>query len=285
MTSLKDRIKFSTSSFDANKIKIETKEKINGKEKIIYVNLIDKESGKYIAFETLEPLFTPFGASSSKEYPDSYSITFSFRDSNEKESHFFEQIMKLKENILDHIEKDSKTIFKKKMTKEVMLTADKFKSAVNTIVSKTNGNSYNQIVVKISTSKEGNKPQNFDLFTMKDKKIKQIDLKSMSKDDAWNKVKSVISQRSEVRTVFIPMVDLRNGNAKFTFNALQVLADEPDENESGSIFGFTCAQGESFDNNTSKESEKYQSEDTEDEEEIEEEDEEEEEEEEDEEED
>ena len=53
MTSLKDRTKFSTSSFDADKIKIETKEKVNGKEKLIYVNLIDKDSGKYIAFETL----------------------------------------------------------------------------------------------------------------------------------------------------------------------------------------------------------------------------------------
>ena len=71
MTSLKDRTKFSTSSFDADKIKIETKEKVNGKEKLIYVNLIDKDSGKYIAFETLEPLFTPFGATSSKDYPDS----------------------------------------------------------------------------------------------------------------------------------------------------------------------------------------------------------------------
>lgn len=275
MTSLKDRTKFSTSSFDADKIKIETKEKINGKEKLIYVNLIDKDSGKYIAFETLEPLFTPFGATSSKEYPDSYSITFGFRDSNEKESHFFEQLMKLKEKIIDHIEKDSRTIFKKKMTREVMLTADKFKSAVNTIVSKTNGNSYNQVVVKISTSREENKPQNFDLFTMKDKKIKQINLSSMSKVDAWNKVKNTISSRSEVRAVFIPMVDLRNGNAKFTFNALQVLADEPTENEPGSVFGFTCAEGECFDNNASKEPEsqdaEQSAEDTEDEEEIEEE--------------
>lgn len=278
MTSLKDRTKFSTSSFDADKIKIETKEKVNGKEKLIYVNLIDKDSGKYIAFETLEPLFTPFGATSSKDYPDSYSITFSFRDSNEKESHFFEELMKLKEKILDHIEKDSKTIFKKKMTKEVMLTADKFKSAVGTIVSKTNGNSYNQVAVKISTSKEGNKPQNFDLFTMKDKKIKQINLKSMSKVDAWNKVKNTVSARSEVRAVFIPMVDLRNGNAKFTFNALQVLADEPTENEPGSVFGFTCAEGETFDNSASKEPEsqdaEQSAEDTEDEEEIEEEEEE-----------
>lgn len=278
MTSLKDRTKFSTSSFDADKIKIETKEKVNGKEKLIYVNLIDKDSGKYIAFETIEPLFTPFGATSSKDYPDSYSITFSFRDSNEKESHFFEELMKLKEKILDHIEKDSKTIFKKKMTKEVMLTADKFKSAVGTIVSKTNGNSYNQVAVKISTSKEGNKPQNFDLFTMKDKKIKQINLKSMSKVDAWNKVKNTVSARSEVRTVFIPMVDLRNGNAKFTFNALQVLADEPTENEPGSVFGFTCAEGETFDNSASKEPEsqdaEQSAEDTEDEEEIEEEEEE-----------
>ena len=132
-----------------------------------------------------------------------------------------------------------------------MLTADKFKSAVNTIVSKTNGNSYNQIAVKISTSREENKPQNFDLFTMKDKKIKQINLSSMSKVDAWNKVKNTISARSEVRAVFIPMVDLRNGNAKFTFNAFQVLADEPTENESGSVFGFTCAEGESFDNSAS----------------------------------
>jgi hypothetical protein len=278
MTSLKDRTKFSTSSFDADKVKIETKEKVNGKEKLIYVNLIDKDSGKYIAFETLEPLFTPFGATSSKDYPDSYSITFSFRDSNEKESHFFEELMKLKEKILDHIEKDSKTIFKKKMTKEVMLTADKFKSAVGTIVSKTNGNSYNQVAVKISTSKEGNKPQNFDLFTMKDKKIKQINLKSMSKVDAWNKVKNTVSARSEVRAVFIPMVDLRNGNAKFTFNALQVLADEPTENEPGSVFGFTCAEGETFDNSASKEPEsqdaEQSAEDTEDEEEIEEEEEE-----------
>jgi len=278
MTSLKDRTKFSTSSFDADKIKIETKEKVNGKEKLIYVNLIDKDSGKYIAFETLEPLFTPFGATSSKDYPDSYSITFSFRDSNEKESHFFEELMRLKEKILDHIEKDSKTIFKKKMTKEVMLTADKFKSAVGTIVSKTNGNSYNQVAVKISTSKEGNKPQNFDLFTMKDKKIKQINLKSMSKVDAWNKVKNTVSARSEVRAVFIPMVDLRNGNAKFTFNALQVLADEPTENEPGSVFGFTCAEGETFDNSASKEPEsqdaEQSAEDTEDEEEIEEEEEE-----------
>lgn len=278
MTSLKDRTKFSTSSFDADKIKIETKEKVNGKEKLIYVNLIDKDSGKYIAFETLEPLFTPFGATSSKDYPDSYSITFSFRDSNEKESHFFEELMKLKEKILDHIEKDSKTIFKKKMTKEVMLTADKFKSAVGTIVSKTNGNSYNQVAVKISTSKEGNKPQNFDLFTMKDKKIKQINLKSMSKVDAWNKVKNTVSARSEVRAVFIPMVDLRNGNAKFTFNALQVLADEPTENEHGSVFGFTCAEGETFDNSASKEpgsqDAEQSAEDTEDEEEIEEEEEE-----------
>lgn len=275
MTSLKDRTKFSTSSFDADKIKIETKEKVNGKEKLIYVNLIDKDSGKYIAFETLEPLFTRFGASSSKEYPDSYSITFGFRDSNEKESHFFEQLMKLKEKIIDHIEKDSKTIFKKKMTREVMLTADKFKSAVGTSVSKTNGNSYNQIAVKISTSREENKPQNFDLFTMKDKKIKQINLSSMSKVDAWNKVKNTIQPYSEVRAVFIPMVDLRNGNAKFTFNALQVLADEPTENEPGSVFGFTCAGGESFDNNASKEPEsqdaEQSAEDTEDEEEIEEE--------------
>lgn len=278
MTSLKDRTKFSTSSFDADKIKIETKEKVNGKEKLIYVNLIDKDSGKYIAFETIEPLFTPFGATSSKEYPDSYSIAFSFRDSNEKELHFFEQLMKLKEKIIDHIEKDSKTIFKKKMNREVLLTADKFKSDVKTIVSKTNGNSYNQVVVKISTSKDENKPQNFDLFTMKDKKIKQINLSSMSKVDAWNKVKNTISARSEVRTVFIPKVDLRNGNAKFAFNAFQVLADEPTENESGSVFGFTCADGESFDNSASKEpvvqDAEQSAEDTEDEEEIEEEDEE-----------
>ena len=146
--------KHTTQNFKADNVFIETYEKTNGKEKTVYINIKDNSTKKQIFFEPLDEVFVPFGCSSSKEYPDSYSITTSFNENNPDEINFFNELKKLEDMILDHIEKDSKIIFKKKLTKEVIVTADKFKSSATTTVSKTNGNTYHQVSLKVSSNKE-----------------------------------------------------------------------------------------------------------------------------------
>ena len=238
--------KHTTKDFNTENIFIETYEKTNGKEKTVYINIKDKETKKQIYFEPLDDMFLPFGCNSSKEYPDSYSITASFNENNTNEINFYNEIKKLENMILDHIEKDSKIVFKKKLTKEVIVTADKFKSSATTNVSKTNGNTYHQLSLKVSSNKEDNKPS-IRIFTKsKEGTIEQVNFDKLSKDDSWAKMKSLVFPKSKCRILIIPMVSLRNGCVKLGFNANQILADEPVVSDTSSVFGFTVSSDDKF---------------------------------------
>ena len=238
--------KHTTKDFKASDVFIETYEKNNVKEKSLYINIKDNTTKKQIFFEPLDEVFVPFGCNSSKEYPDSYSITTSFNENNLDEINFFNELKKLEEMILDHIEKDSKLIFKKKLTKEVIVTADKFKSGANTIVSKTNGNTYHQINLKVSSNKEDNKPS-IRVFTKSSEgNIEQVNFDKLNKDDSWAKMKSLVYPMSKCRILIIPMISLRNGCVKLGFNANQILANEPVSVDTSSVFGFTVSSDDKF---------------------------------------
>ena len=267
--------KHTTKDFNIENIFIETYEKTNGKEKTVYINIKDNETKKQIYFEPLEDMFLPFGCSSSKEYPDSYSITASFNENNSNEINFFKELKKLENMILDHIEKDSKIIFKKKLTKEVIVTADKFKSSATTTVSKTNGNTYHQVSLKVSSNKEDNKPS-IRIFTKsKEGTIEQVNFDKLNKDESWSKMKSLVYPKSKCRIIIIPMVSLRNGSVKLGFNANQILAEEPVSSDTSSVFGFTVSSNDKIESKAKKTEEEELTEDEEDMEEEEEEEEEE----------
>ena len=256
--------KHTTQNFKADNVFIETYEKTNGKEKTVYINIKDNSTKKQIFFEPLDEVFVPFGCSSSKEYPDSYSITTSFNENNPAEINFFNELKKLEDMILDHIEKDSKIIFKKKLTKEVIVTADKFKSGATTTVSKTNGNTYHQVNLKVSSNKEDNKPS-IRVFTKSSEgNIEQVIFDKLSKDESWNKMKTLVFPKSKCRILIIPMVSLRNGSVKLGFNANQILANEPVSSDTSSVFGFTVSSDDKFESKVKSTADEELTEDEED---------------------
>ena len=157
---LEQYIKQTSKSFKADDIFIEIVVKDKDKIKITYVNIKDKKTNKQIYFETTEAFFTPFGCSNSVQYPDSYSIVASFNKDNEHDMNFFNELKKLEGMILDKISEESKTLLKKKMTKEEILLKEKFSSKVQiNNVEKSDGTktTYHQINLKVSSDKLENK--------------------------------------------------------------------------------------------------------------------------------
>jgi len=244
MSKLDQYIKQTSKSFKADDIFIEIVVKDKDKIKITYVNIKDKKTNKQIYFETTEAFFTPFGCSNSAQYPDSYSIVASFNKDNEHDMNFFSELKKLEGMILDKISEESKTLLKKKMTKEEILLKEKFSSKVQiNNVEKSDGtkNTYHQINLKVSSDKLENKPITI-LFseddTSKPKYNYDTDKEKLSKAESWDIIKKYIPRQTKVRAIFVPKVNVMSSNISFSFSVQQILVPKYEENEN-SVFGFS----------------------------------------------
>ena len=240
---LEQYIKQTSKSFKADDIFIEIVVKDKDKLKITYVNIKDKKTNKQIYFETTEAFFTPFGCSNSAQYPDSYSIVASFNKDNEHDMNFFSELKKLEGMILDKISEESKTLFKKKMTKEEILLKEKFSSKVQiNNVEKSDGTkiTYHQINLKVSSDKAQNKPITI-LFSEDDTSKPKYNYdtdKELTKDAAWDLIKKYIPRQTKVRAIFVPKVNVMSSNISFSFSVSQILVPKYEEKES-TVFGFS----------------------------------------------
>ena len=241
---LEQYIKQTSKSFKADDIFIEIVVKDKDKLKITYVNIKDKKTNKQIYFETTEAFFTPFGCSNSVQYPDSYSIVASFNKDNEHDMNFFSELKKLEGMILDKISEESKTLLKKKMTKEEILLKEKFSSKVQiNNVEKSDGTktTYHQINLKVSSDKLENKPITI-LFseddTSKPKYNYDTDKEKLSKAESWDLIKKYIPRQTKVRAIFVPKVNVMSSNISFSFSVQQILVPKYEEKEN-TVFGFS----------------------------------------------
>jgi hypothetical protein len=244
MSKLDQYIKQTSKSFKADDIFIEIVVKDKDKIKITYVNIKDKKTNKQIYFETTEAFFTPFGCSNSAQYPDSYSIVASFNKDNEHDMNFFSELKKLEGMILDKISEESKTLLKKKMTKEEIILKEKFSSKVQiNNVEKSDGtkNTYHQINLKVSSDKLENKPITI-LFseddTSKPKYNYDTDKEKLSKAESWDIIKKYIPRQTKVRAIFVPKVNVMSSNISFSFSVQQILVPKYEEKEN-TVFGFS----------------------------------------------
>ena len=241
---LEQYIKQTSKSFKADDIFIEIVVKDKDKLKITYVNIKDKKTNKQIYFETTEAFFTPFGCSNSVQYPDSYSIVASFNKDNEHDMNFFSELKKLEGMILEKISEESKTLLKKKMTKEEILLKEKFSSKVQiNNVEKSDGTktTYHQINLKVSSDKLENKPITI-LFseddTSKPKYNYDTDKEKLSKAESWDLIKKYIPRQTKVRAIFVPKVNVMSSNISFSFSVQQILVPKYEEKEN-TVFGFS----------------------------------------------
>jgi hypothetical protein len=241
---LEQYIKQTSKSFKADDIFIEIVVKDKDKLKITYVNIKDKKTNKQIYFETTEAFFTPFGCSNSVQYPDSYSIVASFNKDNEHDMNFFSELKKLEGMILDKISEESKTLLKKKMTKEEILLKEKFSSKVQiNNVEKSDGTktTYHQINLKVSSDKLENKPITI-LFseddTSKPKYNYDTDKEKLTKAESWDLIKKYIPRQTKVRAIFVPKVNVMSSNISFSFSVQQILVPKYEEKEN-TVFGFS----------------------------------------------
>lgn len=240
---LEQYIKQTSKSFKADDIFIEVVVKEKDKIKITYVNIKDKKTNKQIYFETTEAFFTPFGCSNSAQYPDSYSIVASFNKDNEHDMNFFSELKKLEGMILDKISEESKTLFKKKMTKEEILLKEKFSSKVQiNNVDKPDGTkiTYHQINLKVSSDKAQNKPITI-LFSEDDTSKPKYNYdtdKELTKDAAWKLIKDYIPRQTKLRAIFVPKVNVMSSNISFSFSVSQILAPKFEKKEE-TVFGFS----------------------------------------------
>ena len=241
---LEQYIKQTSKSFKADDIFIEIVVKDKDKLKITYVNIKDKKTNKQIYFETTEAFFTPFGCSNSVQYPDSYSIVASFNKDNEHDMNFFSELKKLEGMILDKISEESKTLLKKKLTKEEILLKEKFSSKVQiNNVEKSDGTktTYHQINLKVSSDKLENKPITI-LFseddTSKPKYNYDTDKEKLSKAESWDLIKKYIPRQTKVRAIFVPKVNVMSSNISFSFSVQQILVPKYEEKEN-TVFGFS----------------------------------------------